>query len=456
MKSNMSKVLISFLGTGISNSHRYESVRYEIGGQEYRTTLISEAISKHYCINKIIFIGTVRSMWEEVYDRFAKINAVEQDDDYVESLLDFIDDAKMNTDIDLFPDKTKIEKVLGGDSRIVLIDYGIDKEQLKANTEKILQLEQYLEPFDELIIDVTHGFRSLPLTIMNLLVYLKNVSDKSIDISHILYGMRDIKDEECIPLKKKKDIVPVIDLNDGDMGVMNINKWITGAYAFKEFGKGKQIADLLKEKYSDLSTKLNNISDIQSLNYLKELADSIQDFIKTFENNESKLTLLEKMALEPSVKELINYGLNNSSVPWKFQLNLSRWQYKKKNYIAAYITLAECVISYVCTNSINVVTNKRFNSNSYTDREIVKGKNLTDKYGKELNPSGHNYIADYPDIYKVYEDDGLRIIRNALAHNKPVIDKNGKNVLNFDSKRNINNIDAQLKNFINRLMFLLK
>ena len=427
----MSKVLVSFLGTGVSNSHRYESVRYEIGGQEYRTTLISEAIVKHYGIKKIIFIGTVRSMWEEVYDRFAKVNAVVQDDDYVESLLDFIDDAKMDTDIDSFPDKTKIEKVLGGDSHIVLIDYGIDKEQLKNNTKKILQLGQYLEPFDELIIDVTHGFRSLPLTIMNLLVYLKNVSDKTIDISHILYGMRDIKDEECIPLKKKKDIVPVIDLNDGDMGVMNINKWITGAYDFKSYGNGYQIQELIKAKFNELSQALQNFSDINNLNYLGNFMSVITDFKKLYNAHKDDLDLIVKLSIEPVIKELTKYKLDTTLALYQFQLNITKWQYSRKNYLAAYITLKESIISYICYK-------EGLDPLSYDDREkITKDGDVDAKIIGNVQ---------YREINNIYKE--INGIRNSLAHNTQARNKLDYGKLNGKVR---NNIDAQLNVYIKKI-----
>lgn len=452
----MSRVLVSFLGTGISNSHRYDKVTYNIEGTACNeTTLIAEAITKHYGIEKLILVGTAKSMWEEVYDRFAKINGVQTDEDYLDELLDYIDNAGIETDPTSFPNPKEIEKALGKDSHIIIVDYGINNEQLKSNTEKILGIEQFLEYNDELIVDITHGFRSLPIAMMNLLVYLQNISGKTIEISHILYGMREIEKDSSVKLGKVKNEVPIIDLNKGEMGIVNINKWISGAYAFKEFGKGYQIADLLKNKYVDLTNNLNNLSDIQSLNYLKELPKCIKDFIQQYEDNKKDLSSLEVMSIEPAIDELKSYKLDNSSNTWQFQLNLSRWQYSKQNYLASYATLTECVISYVCAKSRSKETGKPFDCNSFIDREIVKGKKIKGKNDEVLNESEHNYIADFPDIYKIYEDDGLKIIRNALVHNKSAKDREGNNKLNYDSLKNVNNIDAQLKRYIDRLMHFL-
>lgn len=453
----MSRVLVSFLGTGVSNSHRYDEVTYNIEGKTCKkTTLIAEAITKYYGIDKLILVGTPKSMWEEVYDRFAKINGLQTDEEYLDDLLDYIDNAGIETDPTSFPNPNEIEKVVGNDSHVIIIDYGINNEQLKSNTEKILGIEQFLEYNDELIVDITHGFRSLPIAMMNLLVYLQNISSKSIEISHILYGMREIERETSEKLGKIKNEVPIIDLNKGEMGIVNINKWISGAYAFKEFGKGYMIADLLKNKYVDLTNKLNNLSDIQSLNYLKELPKCIKEFIQQYEDNKSTLSSLELMSIEPAIEELIHYNLHNSSNTWQFQLNLSRWQCSKQNYLASYSTLTECVISYVCAKSRSKETGKTFDCNSFIDREIVKGKKIKGKNDEILNESEHNYIADFPEIYKIYEGDGLKIIRNALVHNKSAKDREGNNKLNYDSLNKVNNIDAQLKKFIDRLMLLLK
>ena len=118
--------------------------------------------------------------------------------------------------------------------------------------------------------------------------------------------------------------------------------------------------------------------------------------------------------------------------------------------------LTECVISYVCAKSRNKENGKPFDCNLFIDREIVKGKSIRGKNDEILNKSEHNYIADFPEINKIYEDEGLKIIRNALVHNKWVKDTEGNNKLNYDPIKKVNNIDAQLKKFIDRLMVLLK
>lgn len=422
----MSKVLVSFLGTGISNSHRYEAVRYSIGDKEYRTTLIAEAIAEHYDIHKFIFIGTVRSMWEEVYDKFSHRNGSKINDEYLDDLLDFVDDAKIDTDVSKFPNVAEIQNAIGGDSRVIVVDYGINQDQLKSNTEKIISIEDCLDENDELIVDVTHGFRSLPIAMMNLLVYLKNVSNKNITISHVLYGMREIENEQSSKIGKAKGVVPIVDLNEGAMGIMGINDWIIGAYDFKNYGNGYQIGQLIKDSYSELSEKLNNLSDIKNLNYLGEIQGATVRFINYYNENCCKLSMVQRLALEPVVQDLKRYKLNETQSLFKYQLNIARWQFAQHNYLASYITLTESMVSYVCTKS-----DPQLNPLDYDDRELAKSKLKDESFPNQQLCGLHKNING---------------IRNSLAHNTQ-----GHNKLDYKKINNRieNKIQGQLKNFIN-------
>ena len=71
--------LISFIGTGSLNAdqkksnRKYRTATYTIKGQEVGTdSFVSAVLFEHLKINRLILIGTARSMWEEVYEHFAK------------------------------------------------------------------------------------------------------------------------------------------------------------------------------------------------------------------------------------------------------------------------------------------------------------------------------------------------------------------------------------------------
>ena len=69
----MSKILISPLGVGKldhdSAKREYLEAKYRFNNKkssEYKTPFVSAAIAQHLNIDKMILVGTSKSMWEEV------------------------------------------------------------------------------------------------------------------------------------------------------------------------------------------------------------------------------------------------------------------------------------------------------------------------------------------------------------------------------------------------------
>ena len=218
------RVLISFLGTGtprivedgIRPMREYRKADYRIGEKIYKDfTFMSAALARHYSVDKILMVGTVHSMWEELYRWFhdAKNKRKVEDDEATYIVYQEISEhcETANHDSELYlPHQQIVEQVMGKESKVVLIKYGVDENEIRENINTILGLEQYLETNDELIVDITHSFRSLPIFVMNLLIYLQNVSPKKITISHIHYGMNEASREfgysPVVDLKAMMDV----------------------------------------------------------------------------------------------------------------------------------------------------------------------------------------------------------------------------------------------------------
>ena len=187
------KVLISFLGTGPLETkdpnRTYKTANYHLGDTDLgKYPFVSAAMKKHYAIDKVLLVGTVHSMWEEVYRWYSLDKQMTIDDDVYLEIAETCEKSDHTSPL-LIPHKVAIEEALGKGSKVILIKYGINEDEIKENINIILGLQQYLDEGDELIVDVTHSFRSLPLFMMNLIVYLQNVSSKRIKISHIKWLM---------------------------------------------------------------------------------------------------------------------------------------------------------------------------------------------------------------------------------------------------------------------------
>jgi len=406
----MAKILISFIGTGrptdmVKEKPRiYNLANYHLGEDDLgKHSFISLALHKKLNFDRIILIGTSHSMWEEVYNRFRAYGDADYDEQSPDEAYWDIASTCMNNRHDSplhIPHKEQIEAALPAGSKVVLIRYGLNEDEIKANTEIILSLASELHRNDEVIVDVTHSFRSLPLTIMQLILFLRTIQP-SINVSHIYYGMLEVINEV--------GYAPIVDLRS----ILDVNDWISGAYAFQEFGSAYKIAELLKAEGENTSdaNRLKGFSDEMNLNHLYAIqseAQRLSSFAnKGFANGMANLVVL------PTIKNFVKeFGsIKKHSV---FQFHFANWQYQHHNYCAAYLTICEAIVTYACEQ-------KGLDENSKDVRKDVK---------KIM----HRWIpAKMNNAYKNLKDN-----RNALAHSKA-------------SRRNSNKMIVQLGKELNNL-----
>ena len=375
----MSKVLVSFLGTSLYN-REYRKANYKFDDDKViSTSFIAAAIKERYNIDKLILIGTVKSMWEEVYRTFSKEHI---DENFYFTLSEHCQHANSKSELYL-PDISKIEKYLGEKSKIILIKYGLNENEIAFNQEIILGIEQYLNRNDELIVDITHSFRSLPLFLLNTLIYLQNVSRKNIVISRILYGMLDVTTE--------MGYTPVVDLKL----LLETNDWISGAYSFKEFGDSYKIAELLKDNHKSICNKLKRFSDAKNLNYFNALEKQVQE-LQSFKG-EKNLPAIAQIIINPIVDEFINQ-MSPTNIHYLFQFKLAKWHFQKMNYSSSYICFTEAIISYVCM-SLKLDEKDKDNRDKakefiFKDRKFIDIRSIYNRVNSVRKQLAHNVVGE--------------------------------------------------------------
>lgn len=335
----MARVLISFLGTGSKTSGEYQKTNYHFddSDKDFPYSFVAAAIYEKYRVDKIFLLGTTHSMWGEVYYYFGKQNN-EFDEDIWTKITDYCEKANHESEL-VIPHADRIEAALGKGSKVIPIRYGINSDEIRENSDIILRLEEELSPRDELIIDITHSFRSLPMYVMNLLIYLRNVSNKRIDITHICYGMLEITRELTPPH------TPIIEMKE----LLTVNDWISGAYSFVEFGNAYKIAELVESVDKSLSTRLKVFSDAKNLNHLTAIERQCQQ-LQAIRKNEGRSRIVQ-MAITPIVERFLDRMEKGRSTRYphsEFQYRLSCWQNDNRNYAAAYISLTEAIVTRAC------------------------------------------------------------------------------------------------------------
>lgn len=374
----MGIVLLSFLGTGqlIKSENKekdknkdenfrpmrdYRTATYKIDNKLYENyTFMSLALAEHYKVNKVLMVGTVHSMWEELYRRFFensgdKVENSEQRYNLYCEIGDYCKSANHDTDL-VLPHKEAVEKVMGDGSKVILVRYGINEREIQENISIILRLQEFLDNEDELIVDISHAFRSLPIFVMNLLIYLQNVSPKKIKILHIHYGMIEA-------YKEFNDITQVVDLK----AMMDVQEWITAAYAFSMFGNAYKIAELLGSQDEDIGSILESFSDTMNLNLFFPIQQLSNIKDKQYHTD------LPKQIINPVVEQYVQTFTVNNTTHEKsfFQFKLADWQFKHKKYGQAFLTSNEALITFVCELNNMDWTSKNIRNQA---KQILWGK----------------------------------------------------------------------------------
>ncbi len=404
------RVLISFLGTGPSDQKGsevrpmrvYRDADYIIDNKIYNTSFVAAALARHYEVDNIFMVGTVHSMWEELYRWFhdAKSEKRVEDDDVSYAIYNTISEECINANHKSelrIPHQKEIEEAMGGNSKVVLVKYGITESEIRENINHILGLKNNLKRGDELIVDITHSFRSLPIFIMNLLVYLQDVSSIGVEISHIHYGMLEIGGKGP---GKELENVPVVDLKS----MMEVQKWITGAYNFKEFGNAYLLAKLMEKEnrgsYASLAKLLKSFSEIKNLNYFSEFRSSVAD-LEPLCNKES-LPELGKEIIVPVMEKFVKRFSSRTSL-YEYQFRMAEWHYNHHNYGYAFINLVEAALTFCC----------ELIPDDIIPQKLILGKNgelLLDKNGEiraGAKRKAIRRVLNYAD-----EDKGVECIEN--------------------------------------------
>ncbi len=337
----MAKTLISFLGTGPAEKsdgtkiREYRKAKYSIDGKVIgESSFVSSILMDHFQFDNLILIGTVKSMWEAVYHYYCEKNNVEFNWETYANLEEVIENANHQTSTQIL-DLTQVKTVLGENSDAILIPYGLNREEQVKIFSAIEHALNHFQDGDEIILDVTHSFRSLPLFTTSIINYIQSLTYKNIKFEKVYYGMLDA-------MREFDGIAPIVDISTA----VELQKWTTAAYSFKEYGKGKLLADLLGGDEGDMIKIFSDAVNINYLNEIKARLTNFQQFSQKKLGNEFAQWVVPEV-LASFAKRLQKVGGSN----WKFQFELSQWHYERENFSSAYIVFVESILTFVCEHN---------------------------------------------------------------------------------------------------------
>ncbi|SNZ09104.1 CRISPR-associated protein, TM1812 family [Persephonella hydrogeniphila] len=377
------KTLISILGAG-----NYRETIYQFEGIKEKTDYVLSIIEKAVNPDEIIIIGTDKSRWE-------------------------LADKKVKN------------------YQKILIPFGKNYNEFWKIFETLTALD--VESKD-IYLDLTHGFRSIPIFISTVMNFFEKV--KNAHIKGIYYGMFEVE----------SDIKPVVDL----MPILEINRWIDGYTIFKEYGDSRKISSLLYEKLSSLpAEERKELSALNSLPKVLEKSSkafgftalqmyekSLRDIVDV--SSKVKEVPNDLKAVEFLIDEInkISDDFKNIEKEWEKQLKLAKIYFDKNRYSQSLTTLREALLTYILEeNEIDWKDTKK--------RENILGNLISEDIE---NLKKNKQPVFFPkDLLQLI--DSVRELRNKTNHG--FIGRNSK-------EEEIKKAVEKLEDYLNKAQIILK
>ena len=221
-------LLISFLGKNMAG---YRTANYQIDDQTYTTAYFGFALAQHLRPEKILLLGTAGSMWDVLIEAHATDGQQEEARLHLMELAqqEAVDEATLQECAPL------IEKHLGCQVVMKIIPYA------RTSAEQIgilASIAATVQPQQPVVLDVTHGFRHLPMLGLVAAHYLERV--RQVQVNGLYYGALDMTTNPNTPEAK----TPVLDLR----GLLQTMDWIQAFAAYDASGNYAPFADLLPQE----------------------------------------------------------------------------------------------------------------------------------------------------------------------------------------------------------------
>lgn len=213
--------LISFLGKQRAG---YQTATYRFdAGFIRQVPFFGMALAEYLHPDRLILLGTSGSMWDVFFERQTGV--------IDEALMGISEAAAASqvTEAMLRDHAEHLSARLGYPVACQLIPYARDEAEQSAILAK---LAEALSPREQVILDVTHAFRHLPLLALVAARYLKHV--RQVEVADIYYGALDMKPPE--------GEAPVLRLG----GMLKMLDWVDALATYEKDGDYGPFGKLLE------------------------------------------------------------------------------------------------------------------------------------------------------------------------------------------------------------------
>jgi len=384
----MTHTLITFLGRTPKGQTGYRKTRYRFpdGIETPETAFIGWSLHERLYPDRMVILGTSGSMWDYLVESIPLGDAGE-----AERLeLQEATENKAVTQSLLTQITPLLQSALGGELKLLIIPYG---QQENEQIELLQLMAEQVPPNAHVSLDVTHGFRHLPMLALMSALHLRVT--RNAQIADIYYGAYDPDTGEA----------PIYDLS----GLLRIADWVGALHTFDKDGDYGAFAPLLEQ--DGLSPS--------AVNYLRKAAY----FERTFNVTNARTQLLgfatSLSAGLPGIGRLFDEQLeartewHKGSDTYARQRELADFYLKQRDYPRAAIFAFEAFL----TNLIARDAGER--EFDYDDREHAEREFRAGNRGK-------------PSLRKSFQR--LEKLRNTLAHGNPSKDQQVQRIVKDEER----------------------
>ncbi len=314
----MPYTLIASIGTGLRKESGYRKTVYRFpDGSEFETALFLQAILKSNNfkeIDSVLLSGTRTSDWG------ALLSSSDTPNDELFYKIIQESENKGITDSSLSLLQTFLTETWRIPFQLNCHTHKIDNDTISEIFASYSKLVSSVPSDKPVLLDITHGFRSMPLLMYQAIQYCTaNGQRRQIEL---IYG-------EYIDTEK---ISYVRDLSS----YWKISEYTAALHLFRERFDGFSLAELIKEEWSDGANWLSKFSGMVQANFSLQLHEHIRilkNYLKSFNNQEASTMVLEVYAELEKLSTL--YSNKTSKTILKFAEVLSN----KKMFTQAVIAL---------------------------------------------------------------------------------------------------------------------
>lgn len=253
--------LICSLGTGMYRNNGYECTTYRFPNkQEHKTALFLEAVLKtaYWSVKKVILIGTRTTSWDALIPNREADKHIE----FWEKVLNECSDKNTGiSDESVRALESKLPSWYNNiPFKIMVHTDQISFDQVEEVFSVYMHIPDELEPETDILFDITHGFRSMPLLIFqSLQLNALKINGRNVKL---IYG-EYIKEEK---ISYVRDLSKYWDYYESGAAI----------HLFDEKLDGKLLAEKIKSHWESGSKCLVRFTEIVECNFSLQVPDMLR------------------------------------------------------------------------------------------------------------------------------------------------------------------------------------